>query len=274
MQNALGVPSRMIEPAEALRLSPLLSTDGLIAAAFSPDDGLATPDSVVQGYADGARRLGALMVTDCAVTAIEVAGDEIRSVLTEAGRIETRTVICAAGAWSASIGEMVGVHLPVIPYRRQIACTGPLAGLPPAFPMTIEFATTFYFHREGPGVLLGISDHDVQPGFDQTFDPRWLATLAEAVGRRSPSLQHAGVAATWAGLYEVTPDHNGIIGEVPTPNRFIVATGFSGHGFLMGPAVGEVVADLVLGRTPAIDVSPLGPERFTAAAERRELNIV
>lgn len=274
LQNELGVPSRMIEPAEAGRLSPLISTEGLLAAAFSPEDGLANPDAVVQGYAHGARRHGADLITGCAVIGIEQSGGEIAVVRTTAGDVGTGTVVCAAGAWSSAIGEMVGVDLPVTPYRRQIACTETLDDLPACFPMTIEFESTFYFHREGGGVLTGLSDPAVGPGFSERFDPGWLLDLGVAIARRAPSLQDAGIQSTWAGLYEVTPDHNGIVGEVSEPSRFIVATGFSGHGFLMGPAVGEVVRDLYLERTPLVEVSPLGPQRFEDAGGRFELNVV
>ena len=274
LQNGLGVPSRMIDPTEAQRLSPLISTDGLLAAAFSPDDGHCTPEAVVHGYADAARRHGAVIVRHCAVTGIETQGSRITAVRTSRGTVLTPDVICTAGAWSASVGAMVGVDLPVQPLRRQIAVTEAVPGMPPDVPMTIDFDTSFYFHGEGPGVLVGMSDPQETPGFRTTVSDAWLPRLYAAMSRRVPALLDARTIGGWAGLYETTPDHNALIGEAPGPGRFLYATGFSGHGFLQAPAVGEVVRDLYLGREPFVDVSPLRAERFTAREARPEANLV
>ncbi|MFE0400901.1 MULTISPECIES: NAD(P)/FAD-dependent oxidoreductase [Streptomyces] len=274
LQNSLGVPSRMIDPAEARELSPLISTDGLLAAAYSPDDGHCTPESVVHGYAAAARRHGARILRHTTVTGIERHGDRITGVTTNAGRIATDTVICAAGAWSRAVGAMAGVDLPVEPLRRQIAVTAPVDALPPRLPMTIDFTTSLYFHTEGPGLLLGMSDPDERPGFDTSTHDRWIPRLADAMRHRAPALLDLRRTGGWAGLYEVTPDHNALIGEAASVSRFLYATGFSGHGFLQGPAVGEVVRDLYLGRVPFVDVSPLSAGRFVAGAPRPEAHRV
>lgn len=274
LQNEMGVPSRMLAPGEACALSPLIRPDGLVAAAFSPRDGHCTPEAVVAGYAAGARRHGAVIRQHCAVTGIETRGGSITTVATSDGPVRAGTVICAAGAWSASIGEMVGVTLPVRPLRRQIRVTEPIPDLPEALPMTIDFGTTFYFHPEGRGLLLGMSDPDEEFGFQLSTSDDWLERLGSAVRRRAPRLEEVGIARGWAGLYEVTPDHNAIVGEAASVSRFLYATGFSGHGFLQGPAIGEVMRDLVLGREPAIDVSSLDVQRFAAHAARREHNVV
>ncbi|MFG2476088.1 NAD(P)/FAD-dependent oxidoreductase [Streptomyces fagopyri] len=274
LQNTLGVPSRLIDPAEARRLSPLITTDGLLAAAFSPDDGHCTPESVVQGYAAGARRHGATLLRHCEVTGIETRGDTITAVVTTGGRIATGAVVCAAGAWSRAVGAMAGVDLPVQPLRRQIAVTEPVPGLPPGLPMTIDFTTSLYFHAEGPGLLVGMSDPDETPGFATGTHERWIPRLAEAMRLRAPALLDLRRTGGWAGLYEITPDHNALIGEARSCARFLYATGFSGHGFLQGPAVGEVVRDLYLGRVPFLDISPLSVERFAADAPRPEVNLV
>ncbi|MDH6454159.1 MULTISPECIES: FAD-binding oxidoreductase [unclassified Streptomyces] len=274
LQNSLGVPSRMIDPAEAQRLSPLITTDGLLAAAFSPEDGHCTPESVVHGYAADARRHGATILRHTEVTGIERHGDDITAVTTTKGRIATGTVICAAGAWSRAVGAMAGVDLPVEPLRRQIAVTEPVEGLPPDLPMTIDFTSSLYFHGEGPGLLLGMSDPDERPGFDTTTHDRWIPRLADAMQHRAPALLDLRRTGGWAGLYELTPDHNALIGEATSVSRLLYATGFSGHGFLQGPAVGEVVRDLYLGRVPFVDISPLSAGRFAADAPRPEANRV
>ena len=259
LQNELGVPSRMLEVAEAKRLSPLVDTDGLLAAAYSPTDGHCTPESVVLGYAGAARRAGATLCRGTTVEDVELDGGTVTAVRTDRGTIHTGTVVCAAGPWSAVVGAMAGVDLPVTPERRDIVMTEPVAGLDPRTPFTIDFATTFYFHAEGQGLLMGMSDPELLP---------------DAVARRTPALTGVGVASGWSGLYENTPDHNALIGEAEGVDRFLYATGFSGHGFLMGPAVGEVVRDLYLGRRPVVDVSGLDVRRFDDSGARPELNIV
>jgi sarcosine oxidase, subunit beta len=273
LQNSLGVPSRIIDAEEAGRLSPLIETDGVLAAAFSPEDGHCTPESVVLGYATGARRLGATLATHCEVLGIDTDGRDVRAVRTNRGRVATSTVICAAGAWSAEVGEMVDVALPVTPYRRQLVFTEPIDPSVPV-PMTIDFASAFYFHREGRGLMLGMSDPAEPPGFRLNRSDDWLPKLTEAIATRVPSLLDVGLTTGWAGLYEVTPDHNALIGEASGVGRFLYATGFSGHGFMQGPAVGEIVRDLVLGREPFVDVSPLDVRRFDNAALRTESNYV
>jgi sarcosine oxidase, subunit beta len=274
LQNQFGVPSRLIDPAEAKRLSPPIDTDGLLAAAFSPDDGLATPEAVVQGYAAAARRHGAHIETACELLDVRLRGEVIQAVVTSKGEVETPALVCAAGAWSRRVGAMVGVDLPVTPYRRQVLLTEPVAGLPERLPMTIDFASSFYFHREGPGLLMGMSLDDEPPGFNLARDDAWIPRLAEVLARRAPSLADLGIAGGWAGLYEVTPDHNALIGEAPRPTRLLYATGFSGHGFLQGPAIGEVMRDLFLGRQPPVDVAPLAADRFQQARNRPERNVV
>jgi sarcosine oxidase subunit beta len=274
MQNELGATSRMIDPAEARRLSPLIDTEGLLAAAWSPQDGHCTPESVVLGYARAARGAGARLVRGCAVTGIATDGATITAVETSRGTVATDTVICTAGAWSKQVGDLAGVDLPVVPLRRQILTTEPVAGLDPHTPFTIDFSTSFYFHGEGPGLLLGMSDPDEEPGFRLGRSDDWLPRLGEAIERRAPRIAEVGIAGGWAGLYEMTPDHNGLVGESTDVSRFLYATGFSGHGFLMGPAIGEVMRDLYLGARPVVDVSGLDARRFDGSAIRPELNIV
>ncbi|MFC7340090.1 NAD(P)/FAD-dependent oxidoreductase [Saccharopolyspora griseoalba] len=274
LQNSMGVPSRMLTPAEACELSPLAVPDGLLAAAYSPTDGHCTPEAVVQGYARAARERGAVLRRGCPVTGIERSGRQITAVRTAEGAVRTGAVICAAGAWSAAVGELVGVELPVRPLRRQILVSEPFPDRPPRLPFTIDFATSFYFHEEGPGLLIGMSDPDEEFGFNLGTDDRWLERLAAAVERRAPRISEVGIAHGWAGLYEITPDHNALVGESEEVSRFLYATGFSGHGFLQSPAVGEVMRDLVLEREPVVDVSGLRADRFAGAEIRPEHNCV
>jgi sarcosine oxidase subunit beta len=262
MQNRLGLPSRMVSVDEAHELSPLAGLDAVLAGAFCPRAGHATPDGAVQGYASAARANGARIETHASVTGIqpgavvvERAGDE--------RVIETECVVCAAGPWSQEIGAMAGVELSVRPERRRIAYTGPLRIEGPV-PMTIDFSTAFYFHREGPGLLFGTGD------VCDTQD-EWLERAVPVLERRAPILLDAPIAGGWWGDYEMTPDHNALVGETPAPpGRFIYATGFSGHGFQQAPAVGEIVRDLYVGHEPFVDISPLDAGR----GGRPERNVV
>ena len=274
LQNELGVPSRFVDLAEVRELCPLAGLEGVLAATYCPLDGHASPEAVVQGYAAGARAHGASILTGCAVTAVLHDGDEIRGVETALGTIETGTVVCAAGVWSPQIARTAGVELPVEPYLREVGFTGPTPGLPDLLPLTIDFSTGFYFHREGPGLLFGMADPEQAAGLDAATDPAWLEKVMHVAERRLPSLLDMGIAGGWKGYYEVTPDHNALVGESAEVARFLYATGFSGHGFLQGPAVGEIVRDLVLGHEPFVDVAPLSVDRFAHSVPRPEHNVI
>jgi sarcosine oxidase subunit beta len=282
VQNDLGVPTLMLDAAEARSLAPGVRTDDVLGATFHAGDGYCSPESVVLGYAAGARRHGASVCTGVAVVGLDAGEGGTTTVRTTAGDVTTRAVVCAAGAWSQALGAMAGVELPVTPLRRQILVTEPLPDavaevLPASMPMTIDASTTFYLHREGPGVLLGMSWDGEEPGFHDGVDDAWLPDLTQAVESRVPALLDVGIAARWAGLYEITPDHNALLGEAAAPTcggRFLYATGFSGHGFLQGPAVGEILRDVYLGRRPFVDVTPLSADRFARGAPRPERAIV
>lgn len=274
LQNALGVPSRMLDAAEAARLCPLLDPAALRAAAFSPGDGFARPQSVVDGYLAAARRRGTRVVERCRVGAIDVEAGEIVAVRTPLGRVRISTVVCAAGAWSRELGALCGVALDVRPLRRQIALSEPLAPAPPRIPFTIDYASSAYVHNAGDALLLGMSDQGQPYGFDRAVTTDWLPALRAALGRCAPALRDVPLAGGWAGLYEMTPDANALVGESPAVGRFLYATGFSGHGFVQAPAVGELIRDLVLGREPFVDVTPLRAQRFADKAPIAEANIV
>ncbi len=278
LQREHGVRSHLLDPAEAKKVLPLVETDGVVAALWSPEDAKATPDAVVQGYAKAARAHGAKLRTGVEVTGIERDGDVLTGVVTTAGFVRTGAVVCAAGAWSGRIGELAGLDLPVRPYRRQVVFTGPVPGLPESVPLTIEMPSAFYFHREGPGLAMSFSEDDTDdgvPSFDTRYDAgEWLPRLAELAGRRIPAVLDAGIRTAWAGLYEMTPDRNQIIGESVLLSRFFYATGFSGHGFQMGPATGELIRDRYLRRPPSVDIAELDVRRFAAGATSAERNIV
>jgi sarcosine oxidase subunit beta len=274
LQNELGVPSRIVGPEEARALCPLLAGDDILAGSYCPTDAHATPESVVQGYAYGARRHGAHLAVSTPVEGIDVVDGAVRGVRTPHGTVATGTVIGAAGAWSRACGELAGVQLDVTPLRRQVLFTAPMPDLPRTLPLTIDFTSGFYFHREGRGLLMSVSDPDETPSFSTATTDDWIPRLLAVAERRAPRIASAPIQGGWAGLYDMSPDGNAMIGEARHVSRFLYATGFSGHGFLQGPAAGEILRDLVLGREPFVDVAPMSAERFDGGALAPEFNVV
>lgn len=274
LQHALGVNTEWLSGDDVRRLAePCVFPDAL-AGAFNPSDGLADPNSVVMAYVTAARRLGAVCATEVSVEGIHVERGRIESVATNRGRTATRTVVNCAGPWSAAVGRMAGLALPVTPLRRQWLTTTALPGLPTGFPFVIDFAQSLYFHREGEGVLTGMSNPDEAPGEDQSVDAAWELTHMEAATRRLPLLENAGVVARWAGLYEVTPDAHPILGATQVEG-FYLLTGFSGHGFMHGPIGGKLLAEIITtGRAQTLDVSALSLDRFASGRTTREFHVV
>jgi sarcosine oxidase subunit beta len=258
LQQALGVPSRELTPAEARELVPQLEVDDLLVATYCARDGYATPEAVVQHYA---RESGAVIRQGCAATGIDVRAGRVVGVETSDGPIATDTVICCAGVWSREVGAFAGVSLPVEGEARSMWFTPQDGGLPERVPLTIDFSSGFYFHREGPGLAFGGRQ-------------RALEDVAESAALRLPVLVDLPVQSTWWGWYDVSPDWNALVGEAPDVSRFLYATGFSGHGFQQAPAVGEHLAELVVGAEPTLDLSPFSADRFTAGAARPETFVV
>lgn len=269
VQNRLGGSSRMVSPYQAHLINPFINPQAIIAASYSPRDGFAQPSRVVHAYGEAARQLGVTLCEDTEVLDIDAAGGEVRAVHTNRGSIRTSTVICAAGAWSTRLGGMAGVYLPIEPLRRQIGMTPQGAKPLPTVPFTLDLSTTLYFHNYLNGMLLGISNQDQEPGFCREFDYQWLPAFNTAAEVVAPSLANRELEVGWAGLYENTPDHNAMIGSSDTIAGFMYATGFSGHGFLQGPAVGELVRDMYLGRESFMDAA-----RFSAARFAGDLSLV
>jgi sarcosine oxidase subunit beta len=262
LQASFGVPSREVSPAEAAAMVPQLVVDDLVAATFCPLDGRATPEAVVAGYADAARRGGARIHQGEPVERIDVDDGRIVAVETPRRRIGTGTLVCTAGVWSAEVGALAGIEIPVRGERRWMYYTPERDGLPSGpLPLTVDFTTSFYFHGEGPGLAFG--------GREARIDD-----LAVHALKRIPVLAELPVASSWSGYYEMSPDHNAIVGEAAEPSRFLYATGFSGHGFQQAPAVGEHLAELVAGQEPKLDLSPFSLERFARGDLREEQFVI
>lgn len=274
LQRRLGVQTEWLSGDEVRRRLPLLRFDDALAGTFHARDGLADPHSVVSGYLQAARRRGVRTVSQARVLGLEVAGGRVRSVATERGVIACAQVLIAAGPWAGEVGRMAGVEIPILPVRRQMLVTTPVPGLPADFPFVIDFARSLYFHREGEGILTGMSNLRQAPGFDQSIDPAWEVHAMEAALQRMPALENAGRLSSWAGLYEVTPDAHPILGPTPVDGLWIVA-GFSGHGFMHGPIAGRIMAEYLIEGSPrTVDVTALDLARFSEGRPIVETKVI
>jgi sarcosine oxidase subunit beta len=276
LQNSFGVPSTVVGLDEIAELAPEADLLGLVGGTWCPRDGLVDPHGLLQGFVSNARRLGAALLTSTPVVAIEQRAGRMRRVVTaDAAMIDTPAVVIAAGPWSAQVGALAGIDLPIVPSRRQVAVTSEIPGLRGDFPFVIDFSRALYAHREGGGILTGMSNRDEPPGFDTSVDEDWRLHHIEHAVARFPFLADAEISAEWAGLYEVTPDDQPLIGAVPEHDGLFVCAGFSGHGLMHGPAAGLLMAEEILdGRAHTIDITALGLDRFAAGRAAGEYNVV
>jgi sarcosine oxidase subunit beta len=271
LQRGLGVDVQWLNATDAERLAPGLAAAGIVGATFCARDGIADPNGVTMGFAKGAQAAGVEIARDTEVTGIRLERDRIAGVDTTRGAVDTRLVVNAAGPHARLIGRMAGIDLPIDPYRRHIfIATAPAGsaswGVPASRIMVIDFDTTFYFHREGAGLLFGMGDPDETPTFDTTVQWDFLPQVIDVAVQRLPALADASISHAWAGLYEVTPDANPIIGRAPGVDGLFLINGFSGHGFQHSPAAGRILADVIVGRDPEFDLTPFAAGRFTAGA--------
>jgi len=285
LQKSRGVDVQWLSPAEAQALAPGLDVTGVKGATYCAADGVADPNGVTVGFAKGAQAKGVEIIRETEVTGIRLDRNRVAEVRTSRGNIATPLVVNAAGPWAKGIGRMLGVDVPVEPERRHIFIASPPGGgswddagnagrVPRNKLLVIDFDSTFYFHREGGGLLFGMGDPDEQPGFDITVRWDFLPKVIEVAMQRLPALADAAISHAWAGLYEMTPDHNPIIGPSSDVDGFYTIAGFSGHGFQHAPAAGRILADLITRRDPKFDLSPFTLDRFSSRTTAAEANVV
>jgi sarcosine oxidase subunit beta len=273
--SRLGIRSELWTEADLRARLPMMAWPDARGALWGPDDGLADNGAVVQGYISAASRLGALCLSGVEVVGLRVSGGRVEAVETTAGTVAVSGVVNAAGAWAGQVGRMAGLEIPVSPSRRQVVVTAPLPEIPADFPFVIDFSQALYFHREGPGLMTGMSNPRQAPGFDESVDEAWEMGHLLAAAARMPLLERAGIARRWAGLYEMTPDRHPILGPVEAIRGYYCGAGFSGHGFMHSPAAGLLLAEAILdGRAHSLDISPLCLERFSRGELLTEAAII
>jgi len=261
-QHRFKVPVEVLSPEEIKRRWPYLNVEDLIGGTFGPKDGYADPYLAAMGFANQARRLGVRIEEKREVTGIRIKGGKVKGVETSGGPISAPVVVNAAGPWAGEIARMAGLDLPVMPFRRQVFATKPFDAIPRPVPMVIDQDLTFYFRGEEPNILMGMSDPDEPSSFNTHVDRDFMEKVIEAAVHRAPILEKAEILRGWGGLYTITPDDNPIIGEIPEMKGFFCAIGFSGHGFQQGPAVGQILSELILDGGTDFDLKPFEYDRF------------
>ena len=268
VQHAEGLAeARDVTPDEALRLNPALAPAGIYGGVFCPTDGFIRPLQILEGYLEAARRNGATVAWNSAVSGLtrDKAG-RITAIATDQDTISCGAVVNAAGAWAGQLAAMAGVSLPVEPLRRQVASTVPCALLPDTMPMTIFAGDGYHLRvRDGRVLLLWPTPGVAGAPFDTRVDDDWVAEVRKKTAARVPALREVVVdrAASWAGLYEMSPDKHAILGPAPgCPNLYLM-NGSSGHGVMHSPALGQLLAEVICdGRASTLDVAALSPARF------------
>lgn len=248
LQRTCGLETRMLSPREAQRLVPELSTDGLVAASYNPDDGVVFPWPFVWGFAQAATRLGVDIATFTEVVGFDTRGSRIEGVRVRRAqggpvhRIATNKVVNASGAWSPEVARMLGVELPNKPHRHEICSTEPLK--PWLKPLVADLTNGLYFSQSTRGEIVGgIGQERVPEGLDHNSSFAFLGLYARALVATCPILGEVKVLRQWSGCYDLTPDANPIIGGVDGVDHFYQASGFMGHGFMMAPVVGKLIAE-------------------------------
>ncbi len=267
LQRSLGADVRMITPKDAQAMVPALRVDDLIAAVWGPDDGMAGPAEVTNGFARRARELGARIVEGVMVTGIDVPGGHVRGVRTTTDTVAARVVVNAAGPTARRIAALAGVDIPVLPRRRHIYFTEPFPEIPGPIPLVTDRGSGFYFRKEMEQVLLSAGDvQDIGEDFDVPMDPGMVAQAVQKAIDRVPVLESARIAGGWAGLRPLTPDDHAIIGWAPGVENFFLAVGFGGHGFQHSPTTGRVTSEMILDNRSSIDLALFDPARFARGA--------
>jgi sarcosine oxidase subunit beta len=270
MQRRLGVNTNIISVEALSEIMPGMETADLVAAAYEPDSGYADPYLTVTSYAQAARRYGATVFQETEVTGILSREGRVVGVDTATGSLEAPIVLNCAGSWAAPVAAMTGVWVPINACRVQVAFFRRPEGHEQPHPVVVDFINATYFRPEtGRMTLAGLVDPSeanaiVDPdNYQEYTDNEFVLDVGERLVRRYPAMERSESTGGYASLYAITPDWHPVIDEVPKGSGFFICSGFSGHGFKLGPAVGVIVADLVTGNSsPSFDPQLLRYDRF------------
>ncbi|NUM80510.1 FAD-binding oxidoreductase [bacterium] len=279
MQKSYGVDVRFVTKDEIAKLAPNYGLDNVLGGTFGPKDGLIDPYMLVDCYFKKSRKMNIEFETEAPCTGFKSSDGKVTHVVTPKGEIACDYVVNAAGPFAQTIGNMLDLKIPIEPLRRMITTTGDLDFITDKFPMVVDVTSGMYMHKEGNGLLIGLANSDEKPGFDESIDNNFLDTMLMTALEVMPYLENAEIKTkypgTWAGLYETTPDHHSILGQVPPYKNFLLAGGFSGHGLMHAPAAGRAIAELVVkGKCEFMDIHPLRFARFAENDLVHEKNVI
>lgn len=274
MQREEGLMVDVLSPKEVSQRFPYVNTEGLVMATFCQTDGHANPHKAVIGYAQAIKRMGGHIYTHTEVKGIDVESNKVVGIDTTRGYFKCNAVVNASGPWSKEIGSLVGIDLPTESYRHQILVTEALENFFPM--MAISFSGNFYMRQTQHGqFILGQGDKDEKPGINYNVTFKFEEELISKMVKIFPFLKNVRLMRHWSGMYNMSPDAQPIIGQSDQVKGFYYAVGYSGHGFMVAPAVGEALAELILfGKTLHTDISYLNLNRFENASMEKEKNVV
>lgn len=261
LQNRLGIPSRLLTPKEAKDIIPHMDDSKIIGGTFCPKDGHLNPFHTTQAYANAAMRLGVEIMHYTEVTGIDVENGKIIGVRTNKEYISTPIVVDAAGGYSAQIGKMAGVDVPIYAERHQILVTEPVEPL--QGPMYMGFSLNIYIQQTPHGsFIMGRGDPSEPRSLKINSGWKFMEDMAKTCCELLPLLKKLSVVRQWSGLYCMTEDRQPIYGGVKEVEGFYLACGFSGHGFMLGPATGLLMAQTIMGEPTTISIDNLDKDRF------------
>ncbi|MBD3348954.1 MAG: FAD-dependent oxidoreductase [Candidatus Eisenbacteria bacterium] len=274
LQRGLGLAVETLSPEEILtEVTPHLNTEGVRMATWCAEDASANPFLTTQAYADAARRLGVEIELWTPACRIIVEGGRVAGVETPRGKISSPFVVNAAGGHSVPLARTAGVELPVTPYRREILVSEPLERF--LDPMIISFSYGVYFRQTKHGAVIGgFADPDAPEGFDESSSLAFLVSMTKKLRHLMPILAPVKIVRQWAGLYDVTPDAQPILGATDGVEGLFQANGFSGHGFMIAPKVAELLAQAIAGEEPELDIERLNARRFEGGDFTQDRSVV
>lgn len=278
LQHAVGVSAAQeVSVATIRQLNPALFTDDLVGGTFCEWDGFIRPMRILQGYLEASQRAGVEYRYGVGEVQVWREGDRVRGVSVGDERISAGAVVNAGGAWAGVVAQQAGVALPVFPLKRQVGVTLPFDRLPETMPMSVDVSDGFHLRvRDGRVLLLYPHGLKEEQTFEARFEPEWLPLVYQRACQRVPCLSEAtpDPEASWAGLYEMSPDKHVIVGEAPELRGFYLVNGSSGHGVMHAPALGELVARLILGQSLPLDLHPLRPTRFAEGQPNHDTGVL
>jgi sarcosine oxidase subunit beta len=266
----LGIESYLLNHEAILGLTPGLHLADIEFALYTFQAGCVDPHFIMMAYARHARRLGVQLAEGVRATGIDVQGDRVVGLHTTAGRVATPRVVNAAGFRARQVAAWAGMELPITNFKRHIFCTGPVPAYSGSIPFTYEADLPWYMRREGPGLLIGMGSVESDEE-DPVVDWSFLDAVIEHSLHRAPPLAEAGVKTGWAGLRSITPDDDPILGPAPHLPGFYNDCGWGGHGVMLAPAGGLLLAEWIVdGQATSVDVRDLGAERFVGAGGSKQ----